>query len=510
MAKQIPSYLKLLSDDSATTPPAAVESIPIVEQFTTAFAVATGWRLDPHLIPLSAASNMGEQEGAEPLLRWQLEPASEVEPQAVPVELHKARQLAEAFRLLTDELQQSRTELWRREAELAAGVPVTSLPDDEQHLAERLEAVLKGGTESVGADAAALYLLDDATTQLNMRACWGMSRNKLLLPARSLRGAVADLEALVGHAVVIEDTSLLPHWRVPEPYNSAVCVPVASPTEPFGTLWIFDEESRPFNDHQTNLVEIIAGRIASELQREALLQDCRQSKDLDDELVRAARWQHDRLPNIKPLLDNWQLAGATAADESLGRGFYDWFVPRDGSIAVAVGTAEGRMIESALTMASLQSLLRAHTLQETDPKKVVAGVNESYWNSSAGGQFASLCFARLDPEGGDAACVLVGDVEAWVVGQDRIEPIAGHPMPLGTDPEVSPAAWQGRLDAGESLVAFARGRVPTGDSSDGPPNYLSTLVDRLDDSAEQRLSRLAAALDQEAGDDWTALLVQRG
>ena len=73
----------------------------------------------------------------------------------------------------------------------------------------RLEAVLRGGTEAVDCQAAALYLLDDATSQLKMRSCWGLPLDRLAAPARPLKGAVADLEALLGHAVVIEDTDVL-------------------------------------------------------------------------------------------------------------------------------------------------------------------------------------------------------------------------------------------------------------------------------------------------------------
>ena len=42
------------------------------------------------------------------------------------------------------ELLQTRYALWRREAELAAGVPVVPHREEEKHLAARLEAVLKG------------------------------------------------------------------------------------------------------------------------------------------------------------------------------------------------------------------------------------------------------------------------------------------------------------------------------------------------------------------------------
>src|SRR6185503_3808708 len=182
-----------------------------------------------------------------------------------------ARRLALAMGNLLGEMNRLKRALWEREAELAAGVPVAKRTDNEPHLAERLESVLQGGTQAVGCQAAGLYLLDEATSELKLRAAWGLPNERLLAPARPLRGSVADLEALVGHAVVLEDTSLLPHWRCPEDYPAAVCVPVSSPTVPLGTLWIFSERSRDFSPQETNLIEIIAGRLAADLEREMLL-----------------------------------------------------------------------------------------------------------------------------------------------------------------------------------------------------------------------------------------------
>ena len=66
--------------------------------------------------------------------------------------------------------------------------------EDQKHLAARLEAVLRAGAEAVGGDAIALYLLDEATTELKLRCSWGLPFDRLVAPARPLQGAVADLE----------------------------------------------------------------------------------------------------------------------------------------------------------------------------------------------------------------------------------------------------------------------------------------------------------------------------
>ena len=53
-------------------------------------------------------------------------------------------------------------------------------------------------------------------------------------------------------------------------YPAAVCVPVSTPTMLLGTLWVFCHKRRDFNDRETNMLEVVAGRLAADLERETL------------------------------------------------------------------------------------------------------------------------------------------------------------------------------------------------------------------------------------------------
>ena len=98
-------------------------------------------------------------------------------------ELEQIESLAGELGWLTDRLHKTERALWEREAELAVGVPVTAYPEIEKtHIAERLEAILRCGVEAVSCDATALYLLDDATTQLKLRSQWGFDKGVLTEP----------------------------------------------------------------------------------------------------------------------------------------------------------------------------------------------------------------------------------------------------------------------------------------------------------------------------------------
>ncbi len=71
----------------------------------------------------------------------------------------------------------------------------------------------------------------------------------------------------------MENTAMMPGWKSPEDFASAVCVPVASGTMLLGTLWVFGTEVRDFTDQQIHIIEIVAGKLASDLEREMLLRE---------------------------------------------------------------------------------------------------------------------------------------------------------------------------------------------------------------------------------------------
>jgi serine phosphatase RsbU (regulator of sigma subunit) len=433
------------------------------------------------------------------------------------MDLEVARPLALAIANLVGEMNQVKHALWQREAELAAGVPVAVRPNEREHLAERLQAVLQGGAEAIHCEAAALYLLDESTSSLKLRAMWGMPQEKLLEAPRPLRGAMADLEALVGHAVALEDTSLLPHWRCPEEeFGAALCVPVSSSSTPLGTLWLFCRTQREFTSSQTNLAEIIAGRLAADLEREMLLTVGAAAKHSDRQLEVAARWQQDRLPSVVPLLTEFEVSGWTQQAKSVGGDFHDWTVLPDGRLALAVGDAQGAPLQAGLNAAAVQAALRAHSGYRHDAQQLLARLNDTLWQGSAGDQFASFGYVIVNPETGEADLALAGKVAALFIRQDSREILAADGAPLGTGIEPPLKTAKLLIEPGECLVLLSEGVRAATDQAGlriGEAVMGATLRRHLSESAEslagwlRRLLDKAGAVDFE--DDRTVLICKR-
>jgi serine phosphatase RsbU (regulator of sigma subunit) len=513
----LPAHLRLHVEERIDEQPtqSAAELTPLLR----AFEQATGWQLRYEPSPAglgevwSTTIDGGAGQAAGRLVL--AEPQTDKPEQSGPAaELHQARPLALAIGGLLSEVNRLRHALWQREAELAAGVPVAARPNEEPHLAERLESVLKGGVEAVGCQAAGLYLLDETTSELKLRASVGLPPERLLAPPRPLRGAMADLEALVGHAVVLEDTSLLPHWKCPENFPAAVCVPVSSPSIPLGTLWIYSDKLRDFSPEETNLIEIVAGRLAADLEREMLLAAGAEAKTRDKQFDAAARWLSDRLPSVAPLLDHYDIAGWTRQADGLGGDFHDWSVLPDGRVALAVADAAGRQLEGALEAASLHAALKAHAGYRHDSAELLSRLNDTLMTASPGDQRASLAYALLDPDKGQLELALAGDCGAILVrAEDRCVITTDSP-PLGQTAETSFLRDQSRLAAGDFLILVSGGVRRAIDAAGlriGEAAIASLAGRHLRDTSAGVVARLRRLLEQhdELADDLSLLVLKR-
>lgn len=485
MTKPIPNYLRLYTERVGSEPSTASGSRSRLDDLSRSFEQATGWALryiagpvPSHDFDSTCAAPVNSGVGNSPgHLRIDLGTAalSGDEPR---VEFDAARDLAGSLAGLLGELIRTQSELCRREAELAVGVPLVPHSDEPRHLALRLESVLKGGAEALHCHAAALYLLDADTTVLKLRAAWGLPAERFTDPARPLDNAKADLEALLGHAVVIENAAEMRQWNMPENFPSAVCVPVSSATNPLGTLWLFSSQPRGFNDHQTNLAEIVAGRLASDLEREVLLAEGIAGKHSERQVAAAEQLQQNQLPRVSPHLEGWDLAGWTQQAHEVGGDFYDWFVRSDDKLIAAVGDSLQQGICAGLTASSLRTALRSHAEYASAPGTLLARLNQTIWSGSAGDQPANLCYAWIDPHTGELYVATAGHAWSLLLRPGGWELLSQPTQPLGVEPDAIYTGNQRLLLPGESLVMMTAG-VQEAIDAQGHPFGNLPLADKL-------------------------------
>lgn len=455
------NYLKIYQQQTLDARRPDIESMASLSAVAAAFRAATGWSLrfprgPKPTHPTEHASSAPVNPGVgTPPGHALLDPVRSASAATEPrIDRQAAERLAEAIGALVSEDLKAQHALWQREAELAAAVPVVVRPGQGKHFAARLESVLRNAAKTIGCDAAGLYLLDEGTTSLKLRSSWGLPRQRLAEPPRSLSETLADLEAMLGHAVCLEDVGLLSHWRAPEDFPSAACVPVSSANTILGTLWVFSKRRRAFGDRDTHALEAAAGRLAAELEREALLREGVEAARLKREIVAAEQFERSLMPSVAPALPGWDIGGWVSRPGSLGGGFFDWFPLDRAKIGVALGHAGEEGIRGALAASALRASLRAHAAHCRRPRDLLHRANLDLWTASVGDQGAALFYTAIDPSKDRVPLSLAGALGRVIVGPEGCQRLPCNTPSLGACRDTHFRQETRRLLQGESLLVF--------------------------------------------------------
>ncbi|MFN7795729.1 MAG: GAF domain-containing protein, partial [Planctomycetota bacterium] len=297
------------------------------------------------------------------------------------VSMERATVLLGSIEKLIHRIERTETALRDREAELTSIVAVSNHAAPSRELAARLESVLESTSRTLGSVACALYLLDEDTTELKLRACYGLPKSRFLRPARDLRSSLADLEALTGNAVLLSDIHAAPDWQSPEPYRSALVVPIGTTTMPHGTVWFWSTQPRSYSAAEIEVANLAAGRLMGEIEQSILGCEVTTARHLAKQLDAAADFQSSLLADTQILHEEYDLGGWSHQQALIGGAFHHWSLTQQGKLSIVVGAANANHATGSMVATSALSLLQ---LFETDSnlhlRNALQTINDQHWN----------------------------------------------------------------------------------------------------------------------------------
>lgn len=446
--------------ESANPARSLLSEIPAIERLIELFPQITGWELDCQAAHhqqqetwtekfLSGETSIGSNSSSRvfvPHLTHQPKPPVPAELSIVDMSAdlpagrscasrQKCDVLVEVFNELVAQVQSAHQHIEVLNAQIATAIPLTTTDDDGQILWQRLRGVIQQGLSALNLTAGGLYLLDDDTRELHLRVHVGLSTDSLLRGPRPLKHSLADLEALVGHSLTISGPEQSEKWRPPEDFAASLCVPVATHSNPLGTLWLFAKHARPFSGSDVAMAEIIGGRLASELEREAAVREGAVARKLGRDFDRAQLWQQLQSPPMPPRIDGWQVIGNQILNQGVGGALFDLVVLPAGKLVASAGDVQGAVFESGLAAATLRGAMRTLAARNLTPEELLYEVNNTLWNCPLGDQIGSLFQIAIEPATGIARWSNAGETGAVILGAGSEPRIVEASTPLGICPD---------------------------------------------------------------------------
>ncbi len=468
VTKTIPSYLRLHSGPVDEPSQNAIAGrdfvIDTVSQFWKAYTDATGWRVDrPGGIDslasksrsITAGAGFGLMPAVLPAFDGDLIGDSETQASGPTVTRDAAQRLAAAAAELAQSLEQSQAKIRDHEAEMAATSTPTGSASGPSRLVERLERTLRIAVEATRCDAAGLYLLDDDTSLLKLRASYGLAPSRLFDPARPLRGSRGDLESLVQDVVLIPDLdgAMAETWCSPEPMASAIVVRVEEDDLPIGTLWLWTQLPCEFDERAAAAAKLASINIATELARGQMVRERRKWSLASTSIRTASQWQLRQLPPAMELAPGYLVDGWTESPLPWARSWHTWDVLPDGTIAVAMAEAAERQLDAALIGATARAAFSAHSNYRHGVGDMLSRINDSLWQTNTGDQLVSMIYARVDPDNGEGEMAYSGSIQAIIASRRGFRPLYGGDLePLASRVDFRPQTIAFRLQPGEVLI----------------------------------------------------------
>ena len=335
---------------------------------------------------------------------------------------------------------------------------------------ELLDELLLRVREILDADTAAVLLLDPIRNELVARAAKGLEEEVeqgVRIPVgKGFAGRIAaDREPLILDRV--DHTTVMNPILRAKGIRSLLGVPLMAHGEVLGVMHVGTLTQRRFDDDDTELLRLVADRVALALQVRLSEQARLVTETFQRTFLPAA------LPHVAGLRIATRYLPAGSA-VGIGGDWYDAFALPNGELVLAIGDVAGHGLPAASTMGQVRNALRAHALAGARPADLVMAL-DSFLRHFAPGTMVTMLVGFLD-----------GDLSTFRYVA------AGHVPPLSIDAAGASFVWPPEADPPLGRKAAHRFRERTIDLARGSTLLLYTdgLIERRGGSLDDGFARL--------------------
>lgn len=264
-----------------------------------------------------------------------------------------------------------------------------------------LEEVVNDVAKTFGYSRSAVLLKDDHTDELVIAAVRGWTINFHIKGERfkiGEYGMVGHVGA-TGETHYAPDVSVDPYYQVSEASTrSELDIPLKVRGRLIGVFNFQHHELNGFSASRIQLLEALAGHIATAIENARLFQRERQEKErMARELEEARRVQLSLFPGRNPDLPSFEITGLCLPCSEVGGDWYDYIPLRDGRLALVLADVSGKGMAAALLMASTRSILRLFAERDLPPAEVLTQVNRVLIEDFPRAKFVTMIYAVVDP-----------------------------------------------------------------------------------------------------------------
>jgi phosphoserine phosphatase RsbU/P len=263
-----------------------------------------------------------------------------------------------------------------------------------------LEEVVSDVAETFGYSRSGVLLKDEETNELVIVAVRGWTVNYHVKGDRFKIGEYG----MVGHVGFTEETyyspdvTIDPYYQVSEESTrSELDIPLKIHGRLIGVFNFQHQEKNAFTDSRIQLLEALAGHVATAIENARLFGNERKEKDrMISELNEARSVQLSLFPAWTPDISGFEISGLCIPCREVGGDWFDYIPLPYGKLGLVLGDVSGKGTGAALLMSSARSIIRMFAEQGLSPAEVLLNVNRILVTDLPRTRFVTMIYAIID------------------------------------------------------------------------------------------------------------------
>lgn len=307
------------------------------------------------------------------------------------------------------------------------GAAMASAEQPDMALEQTLETIRQG----LGAEAASIFLFDEAQETLECKASLGPNPALGMTVPRGtgIVGQVADQ----CRPVLVEDAAKHPAFyrgidqRTGFVTRSVVCAPLAVRGKVLGTVMLLNKSgNRQFSEQDRSLLVSYCALAALSINNARLSILALERERFQRELEIAREIQRSMLPSAS----QGHIQGANLPARIVSGDFYSHLATSDNEAWFCLGDVSGKGIDAALWMVRAVSMFSCLAQTHSSPARLLEALNRELRSSALRGMFITMVVGWIDESGCHARLANAGHLPVliWRHGEVTEIPASGPPI----------------------------------------------------------------------------------
>ena len=380
-------------------------------------------------------------------------------------------------------------------------VEVSALINGITDSSELLPAILDVARRVMNAEAASIFLLNDAgELELANTSSGTAAGLKITVPkGRGVSGWVLEHGKPLLIADAYADARFYSEIDRQTGFHtrSILCIPLERSGKKIGVLQVLNPHDRAaFDDTDLEAFAAYGTLAATAIDKMRTLERQRTQERAEHELRFAREIQRSFLPQSLPHIGRLEFAATYRPAFNVGGDFYDIVALGPDEVYFVIGDVAGKGVPAALLMAQTLSILRLILTPGISPVTATARWNERLNGHTIRGMFVTALLGRVVCSTREIELCSAGHCHPFHVrhdGEARQVPLGGSP-PLGLLPELPARSHVLKLDPGDWLVLCTDGLLECFDENDVPldPQGVTNLLSQRHHGAAELVATLSA------------------